>query len=155
MNNSCLKVNFLTNFTKYQILSLFSCILLQSGIKYYTINKYFFFLITLLPSSGILPTGVSPVADRYVYIPYIGLFFIIAEFLFYIYKKNKCSKYTMFLLFIITICVLSFLTYQRTQLWADNEELMTQAINYSPETADHAYLLRGAIYKNKDLLDKA
>ena len=164
VNLSCLYPQFYDhhsmppNFIFYCI-ALFYLLILASILSLKTNKKvflgFFFFLITLLPSSGILPTGVSPVADRYAYIPYIGLFFIIAEFLFYIYKKNKVSKYAIFLFLIIIVCVLSFLTYQRTKLWADNEKLMTEAVNYSPETADHAYLLRGAIYKNQELLDKA
>ena len=116
---------------------------------------FFFFLITLLPSSGIMPTGVSPVADRYVYIPCIGLFFIVAEFLYYIYKRNIILKYVVIFFSIIGVISLFFLTYQRNLLWSDNEALITQAINYSPEKAEHAYLLRGSIYKNEDKLDKA
>ncbi|MCR4662486.1 MAG: hypothetical protein K5622_01200 [Endomicrobiaceae bacterium] len=114
-----------------------------------------FFLITVLPSSGVMQTGVAPVADRYVYIPYAGLMFIVAEILYYIYKKNKLSKYLISCLLIIITISLFVLTYKRTLLWADNEKLMTQAVNYAPETADHAYLLRGAIYKNEEKLDEA
>ena len=116
---------------------------------------FFFFLITLLPSSGILPTGIAPIADRYTYIPYIGLAFIIAEFLFYIYKKNKILKHITILTLIIITMLSVYLTYQRNILWSDNKKLMTQAINYSPETADQAYLLRGIIYKNENNLDMA
>ena len=116
---------------------------------------FFFFLITLLPSIGILPTGISPVADRYAYIPYIGLAFIVAEILFYIYKKNQLTKcIVIFISMLIAICLV-YLTYQRSLLWADNKELMTQAINYAPETADQAYLLRGIIHKNENELDLA
>lgn len=164
INLSCLypqfyNHHFMTPSFVFYCITLLYLLIFLSVLSLKTNKKvffgFFFFLITLLPSSGIMPTGVSPVADRYAYIPYVGLFFIIAEFLFYIYKKNKVSKYAMFLFLIIIVGVLSFLTYQRTKLWADNEKLMTQAINYAPETADHAYLLRGAIYKNEDLLDKA
>jgi len=115
----------------------------------------FFFLITLLPSSGIMPTGVAPVADRYIYIPSIGIFFIFAEFLYYIYKKNKISKYIVGCFFIFLLIILFVLTYQRSLVWSSNEALMTQAINYAPETADHAYLLRGSIYKNENKLNEA
>ena len=116
---------------------------------------FFFFLITLLPSSGILPTGIAPVADRYTYIPYIGLAFIVAEFLCYIYQKNKILSYATVLISIFIATSLVYLTYQRSLLWSDNKKLMTQAINYSPETADQAYLLRGMIYKSENNLDLA
>ena len=47
------------------------------------------------------------------------------------------------------------LSYQRSLLWADNEKLMEQAINYAPEKAFQAYLLRGMIYKLNEQLDLA
>ncbi len=164
VNLSCLYPQFYDHHSMppsfvFYFISLFYLLIFAAVLSLKTNKKvffgFFFFLITLLPSSGIMPTGVSPVADRYAYIPYIGLFFIIAEFLFYIYKKNKVAKCITSCLVIFMVVPLFFLTYQRTKLWANNEELMTQAINYAPETADHAYLLRGAIYKNEDLLDKA
>ncbi len=116
---------------------------------------FFFFLITLLPSSGILPTGIAPVADRYTYIPYIGLSFMVAEVICYIYKKNKILKYIAVSVSIFVAAALIYLTYQRNLLWSDNKKLMTQAIDYAPATADQAYLLRGIIYKNENNLDLA
>ena len=56
--------------------------------------------MTMLPTSGILTTGDFMVADRYSYIPYLGLFFIIAQFITFIFKKyGKIIKS-----FIICIC---------------------------------------------------
>ena len=112
---------------------------------------FFFFLTALLPSSGIMPTGVAPVADRYVYVAYIGLCYISAEFLFFIYKKHYLKYFVLFFILCINT-ILFYLTYQRNVIWADNKKLMTQAVNYSPEKADHAYLLRGCIYKNEKKL---
>ena len=52
---------------------------------------YMFFLISIIPVSGIFPIGDFAVADRYTYIPYLGLFFIFAKFIIFFYKKN--TKY--------------------------------------------------------------
>ena len=46
-----------------------------------------FFIITILPVINILPTGIARVADRYTYVPYIGLAFIAACTIVFIYKK--------------------------------------------------------------------
>lgn len=150
--------NITPNFVFYSTTILYLLILVV--IASLKINKkiffgFFFFFITLLPSSGILPTGIAPIADRYTYIPYIGLAYIVAELLFYIYKKNKILKYVTILTLTVIIVLSAYLTYQRNILWSDNKELMTQAINYAPETADQAYLLRGIIYKNEKNLDLA
>ena len=164
LNLSCLYPhfydhNYITPNFVFSFVSLFYLLIFVVVLSLKTNKKvffgFFFFLIALLPASGLMPTGVAPVADRYVYIPYIGLFFIVAEFLYYIYEKNKILKYIVFCLLIFIGTTLFLLTYKTNLLWANNEKLMTQAIEYAPETADHAYLLRGSIYKNKNLLDEA
>mgnify|MGYP006872994129 CR=1 FL=1 len=67
----------------------------------------FFFLITILPTSGMLKTGDFMVADRYTYLPYLGLFFIIAKFIIFIFRKyNRIVKS-----FIICICISVFLIF--------------------------------------------
>ena len=146
------------NFVFYSSTILYLLILLV--VLSLKINKkvffgFFFFVITLFPSSGILPTGLAPVADRYTYIPYIGLSFIVAELLCYIYKENKRLRYIIVLISLFIATSLVYLTYQRSLLWSDNKNLMTQAIDYAPEKADQAYLLRGMIYKSESELDLA
>jgi len=82
---------------------------------------FLFFLITILPSSSILPIGNFSVADRYTYITYLGLFFIFAKTIIYI--CNKSIKYMNILT--ITLCMLIFisfnyLSYIRVIDWQQN-----------------------------------
>lgn len=158
INLSCVYPNFYNHNTLTPAFIFFSATILYLLILFVTlslkINKkiffgFFFFLITLLPSSGILSTGIAPVADRYTYIPYIGLSFMVAEFLFGMYKRNKILKIIVcFALFVMGSSFV-YLTYQRSILWSDNEKLITEAVNYAPDSASEAYLLRGIIYKNQ------
>lgn len=77
-----------------------------------------FFLITIFPVCGIFPIGNFAVADRYTYIPYIGLFFIFAKFVLFIYKNyNKYLKIIVVLLCLSIFITLSYLSYKRTICW--------------------------------------
>jgi len=82
---------------------------------------FIFFILTILPSSNILPIGDFAVADRYTYIPYLGLFFIFAKLIIYFYNKyNKLAK-TLIIVFLIAIfMVLNYLTYNRVLDWQTN-----------------------------------
>ncbi len=115
---------------------------------------FMFFILTLLPSSGIMPTGMAPIADRYVYLPYIGLFYLFAEFAVYVYMKTKI-KIFFWLISLLLSSVLVYLTYTRTVLWQDTKSLMTDTINKYPENANHAYLVRGMEFKLEDKLTEA
>lgn len=93
---------------------------------------FLFFIISIFPVSGILPIGAFVVADRYTYIPYIGLFFIIAKLIIFLYERKYCIKIKNKILnlskivkiFIICLCILSFselgyLTYNRIIDWKE------------------------------------
>lgn len=83
---------------------------------------FMFFLITIFPASSILNIGNFVVADRYTYIPYLGLFFIISKVLVYIYQNSKKYFKTLMicccLIVFVTLCCLS---YSRTIDWQKNK----------------------------------
>lgn len=164
VNLSCLYPNFYNLYTMPPPFVLYSPALLYLiflsvvfSIKYTKkiLFGFLFFIITLLPSSGIMPTGVAHVADRYVYLPYIGLFYLFAEFIRYIYLNYPKIKNILFLCIICLSSILFYLTYNRTILWTNTENLMTDTINQFPETAEHAYITRGIIYITKNRLKEA
>lgn len=113
---------------------------------------FFFFFFALLPSSGIMPTGVAPVADRYAYLAIIGLAYLLAELLSYLYKKSLYFKVSVICFSVCILGAWSYLTYSRNITWRDSMNLMTEAVNYAPESAAHAYLTRGIISKGKNNL---
>ena len=82
---------------------------------------FMFFLITLLPTMGLLKIGDFAVADRYTYIPYLGLFFIAAKTIIFLYNKSKkYLKITLLLLCFIIFVTFNILSYKRTIEWKNN-----------------------------------
>ncbi|MDD3052864.1 MAG: hypothetical protein PHG84_00500 [Endomicrobiaceae bacterium] len=164
INLSCLYPNFYNLYTLPPPFILYSPMVLYLiflavifSMKYTKkiLFGFLFFIVTLLPSSGIMPTGVAHVADRYVYLPYIGLFYLFAEFVRCIYLSYPKIKFMLFLCVICLSSILFYLTYNRTILWTNTEKLMTDTINQFPDTAEHAYITRGIIYINENHLKEA
>jgi len=68
------------------ILSPFILLIIFGGVIYslkYTrkiLFGFLFFLITILPVLKLVPIGYAMIADRYTYIPYLGIFYIISVF---------------------------------------------------------------------------
>lgn len=82
---------------------------------------FIFFIITILPSSNVLPIGAFAVADRYTYIPYIGLFFIFSKTIIHFYNKYNTYVKAFIIIFCITIfTILNYLTYNRVIDWQTN-----------------------------------
>lgn len=113
----------------------------------------FFLVNLLLVLSTLLEDGF--IANRYAYIPYIGLFFIIG-FLYSGIKGNtiRVNEWVKTLLpFILTACVflLSIVTFTRNEKWKDSITLWNDVLEKNPDCS-FAYVGR-ANYKflQKDL----
>jgi tetratricopeptide (TPR) repeat protein len=91
-----------------------------------------FFIITLLPVLNFFPVGLGVPADRYTYVPMVGLFYIFAEG--YNILLQRFVKYRMFLYFLIffIIILLSYISFNRTLVWEDNYRLFRDVLNKNP-----------------------
>ena len=117
------------------------------------------FLITLLPTLQFIPNSSVIVADRYTYISSIGIFFIIATLIYWLY--NKKLKVLALILAIFIISAFSIMTYNRCKVWKDGVMLWSNALaNYSDSPVIFnnrrlAYNNLGAAYAVKGEHDKA
>jgi len=117
-----------------------------------------FFFLGILPGLQIIPAGIAFMADRYTYIPSIGIFYIISEACHSIYnmrfKYQAVAKSALIIILISIIAAMSFLTYNRTSVWKDNFSLLDNILKRYPRFRD-VYMIRGRLYVQKDEVDKA
>jgi len=117
-----------------------------------------FFLFTIGLTLQFFPVGPNIVTDRYTYVPYIGLFFIIGmAFVWLIDQQEK--KFTVFkTLSVVALAGFSiwcvFLSRERCEVWTNSETLWTDVIAKYPNTSE-GYLNRGQYYTDNDVFDKA
>jgi protein O-mannosyl-transferase len=107
-----------------------------------------FYVMAILPVIQIIPIGLSMVSERYSYIPFIGLFFIIGV-VFNGLAENKFGMDTRRLYFvskiilIISIGLFAAMSFGQNGRWKDGMTLFTQVIERYPAQS-HAYVSRGA-----------
>ena len=109
-------------------------ILKTNNLRHSTIFGFLFFLINIALVLKALPIGPTIMSDRYTYIPYIGLFFIIAIVISFLFK-NRSSKVKAIIVFILIIVAGLFLTsaYTRCQVWQNSETVWDDALNNYPD----------------------
>lgn len=116
-----------------------------------------FFLFTISIVLQIIPAGRAYAAERYTYIPYIGLLFIpargIMRFLDSPSKKSGLRKAVAAGIIILIASAFSVQSYMRNRVWQDGLRLFTDVIEKSPK-AGHAYFIRG-VFKHNRLRDYA
>jgi tetratricopeptide (TPR) repeat protein len=118
----------------------------------------FFFLITILLVLQILPVGGALIAERYTYVPYIGLFLILAYYAVFLLQKNT----TPVMVKLLTIAVLTgfsagFLvtTYQRIAVWKDALTLWRDVVKKYPGQNYNSYYQLGTALKKNNQPDEA
>jgi tetratricopeptide (TPR) repeat protein len=101
-----------------------------------------FYLMNLILVLQFLTVGSAIIADRYSYIPYIGLFFF-AGWLAYKYLKPNTALFLIgSIAFLFTI-----LSFRQAATWHDGASLWDQAIKAAPSYK--AYLNRATLLKDE------
>ncbi len=94
---------------------------------------WFWFIGTLVPVIGLVKVGHQAHADRYMYVPIMGLIMMLSSLKL---KKPVINVGTGFVLL-----VLSFLTFQQTRVWRDTSTLFHHALRHTENNwAIHIYL---------------
>jgi len=113
-----------------------------------------FYFIAVALVLQFISVGSVIMADRYAYLSYVGLFFIIGYFFEYARKSSPPSVSNLFAgILIVVVGYFSYLTHERTKVWTNAETLWTDAMNQFP-FIEIAYENRGIYYKDHNELDK-
>ncbi len=113
-----------------------------------------FYLINLALVLQFIPVGSAVIADRYTYIPLIGIF-MIAGFYFQKWMDSNSGKNApaAIALLVAVSFILSLLTYKQASTWKNSASLWDHAISVAPSS--RAYNNRGLIYKKENQYPKA
>ncbi len=99
----------------------------------YLVVGWFWYLGTLVPVIGLVQVGLQSMADRYAYVPLIGLFIIIAWHIPQAILKWRHSRIYTFSIFIIFIIIFTVSTYIQIGIWKNTATLFEEALKMNPE----------------------
>jgi protein O-mannosyl-transferase len=118
----------------------------------------FFIIMLLLCLHFIALPGFSVSAERYAYIPYIGLFFVFSMVISNLDEKSanmhNQKKYYFYILITIIVVFFSISTYSRNKVWKSNISIFSDAVVKHPDAA-MPYNNRGLAYSQDGDIDKA
>jgi tetratricopeptide (TPR) repeat protein len=108
----------------------------------------FFFIITLLPMLQIIRVGDAMVAERYTYIPMLGVYYFFIELFGHLIRgklfDNKAIKGLLFAGVVLYLFGFTFQTRERCGVWKNSLSLWNDVINKFPCAV--AYTHRGLAY---------
>ncbi|MCX6304735.1 MAG: tetratricopeptide repeat protein [Bacteroidetes bacterium] len=122
--------------------------------KYITFGVLFF-LVTVFPVLQFLPVGWAVVAERYTYVPYIGLA-AIAAIAFWENRPLQAGRRRTILdaSGLLIILLLFILTWNRNMVWKDSVSLWTDVMEKNPRCVS-AYINRAFIFNENKRYDDA
>lgn len=115
------------------IIAISAYCLWQIKSKKYLFAGWFWFLGTLVPVIGILQVGSQSLADRYTYIPYIGLSLAIVWFLSDL-LKNVDYK-ILFGSTAVILLVFAAFAFRQTSFWQSSETLYIQTLSVTEKNS--------------------
>ncbi len=95
----------------------------------YLFLGWMWYLVTLLPVIGLVQAGIQGMADRFTYIPMIGLFIIVVYGCFDILKKWAYSKFILPLAFVIVLLISMFLSRSQVLVWRNSTTLFEHTLS--------------------------
>ncbi len=131
-----------------------------TGWLYFKDQKMFIgmamFLITLFPVLQFLPVGNAAMADRYYYIPAIGLGLLLAAIIEKYFSAQQSGSYKIGIgIVFVFLLFQAWSARQRTLVWKDSFSLWQNVIDHYPEASIAWNSLANAWYERNDYTNAA
>jgi tetratricopeptide (TPR) repeat protein len=110
------------------LLSISALVLLWRERRYMAVG-WLWFLGTLVPVIGIVSVGEQAMADRYAYLPYIGLFVAVVWLVWDIARDRKISAVWLVAPAILLLATLGVLSRRQLAYWHDSETLWRHTLS--------------------------
>lgn len=99
----------------------------------YFFTGWFWFLGMLVPVSGIIQVGEQAHADRYMYLPQIGLFIIVTWLVADSVSSWRYRRILLATAMASSILLLMYPAWKQTSYWRDGRTLWTHALAVNPQ----------------------
>jgi hypothetical protein len=126
----------------------------QRVARPYLVTGWLWYLGTMVPVIGIVQVGMQGMADRYAYVPLIGIFVILSWGAAEAAEEFRVKPAWRFAAAALVIAVLSFLTVRQVGYWRSSEVLWSHAIDVTRDNSvaeDHVGNLLAAQHRSDAL----
>jgi protein O-mannosyl-transferase len=110
------------------LLSVITAITLLACRHRYLPVGWFWFLGSLVPMIGIVQVGAQAIADRYAYLPFIGLFCIVVWGISDLTNQNVAFRKSVAAFAVLAVIVFGALSYRQIGFWRNSETLWNHTL---------------------------
>lgn len=110
---------------------------------------FLFYFINVALVLQFLSVGMAIMSERYTYVPYIGLFYVVAMGAYFFMKQKPQMATAIRTTIAGYALLLALVTFNRTAVWQNSELLWTDVIEKYPDKAPVAHNNRGTYYRTE------
>jgi protein O-mannosyl-transferase len=111
------------------VLLLFTGLVLRWRDRRYLVVGWFWFLGTLVPVIGLVQVSTQAMADRYAYLPYIGLFVCVIWGAMEIARERRIPALWLGVPAVLILLTLGMVTRHQIAYWHDSESLWRHTLS--------------------------
>lgn len=115
----------------------------------YVLVGWLWFLGTLVPVIGLVQVGAQSMADRYTYIPSIGIFIVVAWLLDGLAVSKPAMTKPLSVLAAIALAFCAVMSFRQTAHWKDSESLFSHTLSVTTRNATANVNLGEALMEKK------
>ena len=120
----------------------------------YLFTGWLWYLVMLFPVIGLVQVGEQGHADRYTYLPHVGLFLLVVWGVADVLKPYRSTWRAALATALVIILALATTAFVQTSYWRNSEALWTHALDVTSDN-DFAHNNLGYLYSGSGQLDKA
>ena len=128
-----------------------ACVLLLGRRAPYLAVGWLWYLGTLVPVIGLVQVGDQSMADRYTYVPLIGIFMMVVWAGAYLVVRYHLPARAIVSGVSIALFALLICTWQQVGYWRSNITLWTHSVEVTPPNVQAYYNLGYALTEQNDL----
>jgi protein O-mannosyl-transferase len=114
------------------LLAITGVVIVSRGHRYLLVG-WLWFLGTLVPMIGLVHVGSQAMADRYAYLPFIGLFIMVSWGVFEWAERQHISIGVVRGMGVVVLLALAIVTHRQLGYWNDNVTLWTHALEVTTD----------------------
>lgn len=141
-------------FAAIVLIALTAIVFIRRRKNPYLIVGWFWYLIMLIPVIGIVQVGLQGHADRYTYLPQIGLEIALVWLIWDLTKSWRQRKIVLSGAGALVVCTLSILSWKQATHWRDTEALWRHTLAVTPDS-DVAHAGLGGILFVRGRIDES
>jgi Flp pilus assembly protein TadD len=136
-------------------LLLATTLVIRSRRHGYLVTGWFWFLGTLVPMIGLVQVGEQAMADRYAYLPFVGLFVMVCWGAGEWAGTKKVPAAWLAVPAFAVLAALGALTYRQIGYWHDSETLWSYALRVTSVRSYKAHFNLAVTYDSEGRYDEA